>query len=446
MSPTSSTTSGQTTSGALPCDVSQILSTKCQMCHGATPANGAPMPLVTAADLNAPAKSNAMLKVYQMVLMRVQDTARPMPPDPTQHLSDAMIATLQTWANGGAKPGTACTGTESGGAAGSGGPAAGSGSTMATAGAGSVAPPNDADIEKCYELRAHGQSMPGDTTKYTAPPGETYTSFIFKAPWTTPVQGLRFRHLADNMAVLHHWLLYSESDTSKKDGDVDECQLGGPTGFLCGSATTRALITGWAPGRGDFELPGDVGLELPKPGELMAVEFHYYNQGDSPAQDQSGPEICVTSKFRPNTASVSWLGTENISVPANSKADATGTCKPARKGMNSTDPIHILFSWPHEHKAGRHLKSIVNRAGGMKETLIDTDFSFDYQTLHDTPLLLNPGDSVDTTCSYENTTPNTISFGQSTTAEMCFNFTYAWPAHALDNPSSMLGAATNSCF
>jgi Copper type II ascorbate-dependent monooxygenase, C-terminal domain len=440
------TTSSGTVSGSVPCDVGQILSSKCQSCHGATPSNGAPMSLVTAADLNAPAKSNPMLKVYELALMRVQDRARPMPPDPTQHLSDDMIATLQSWANAGAKPGPACTAANGGAAGGS--PAAGSGGATAlpSAGAGSTVPPNDADIEKCYELRAHGQPMPGDTTKYTVPSGETYTSFIFKTPWTTPVQGLRFRHLPDNMAVLHHWLLYSESDTSLADGAVDGCELGGPTGFLCGQATSRSLITGWAPGRGDFELPGDVGLELPGPGALLAIEFHYYNQSDNTASDQSGAEICVTSKFRPNTASVSWLGTENISIPASSRGDASGTCTPARKGMNSTDPIHILFSWPHMHKTGRHLASIVNRAGGMKETLIDTDFSFDYQILHDTPLLLNPGDTVSTTCSFENTTPATISFGQSTTAEMCFNFTYAWPAHALDHPGGGLGAASNVCL
>jgi hypothetical protein len=277
------------------------------------------------------------------------------------------------------------------------------------------------------------------------PTNETYTSFIFKAPWTKPVQGLRFRHLADNASVLHHWLLFSET-ANVADGAVSPCDLDGPTGILCGAADTRALITGWAPGRGDFALPADVGLELPAPGKLLAVELHYYNSSNAPAMDHSGVEVCTTSKFRTNTASVSWLGTENISIPPKSSGTAAGVCAPARKGMNATDPIHVLFSWPHMHKLGNHLKSVVNRAGGTTEPMYDGAFSFEFQRLYDTPVLLNPGDTVTTTCTFDNTTDREINFGASTQMEMCFNFTYAWPAHALDKPTGTIGESTNACF
>ena len=404
------------------------------------------MALVTYADLMAPAKSNPMRKVYQLVAERVEDRARPMPPDPTKRLSDTLIGQSKSWATSGAAAGAACaTPTTSAGAAGA--PAAGSGGMPTVgggAGAGAVGE-RAADIEECFELRAHGQPSPTDKTAYTVPPGETYTSVIFKAPWTKPVQGLRFRHLADNAAVLHHWLLFSET-ANMPEGAVEECQLAGPTGFLCGAATTRSLITGWAPGRKDFELPADVGLELPAPGALMAVEFHYYNQGASTAQDKSGVEVCVSSKFRKNTASVSWLGTETIEIPAKSKGTAAGTCNPLRTGMNATDPIHVLYSWPHMHKLGTHLKSVVNRKGGMQEVLYDGDFNFEFQVVHDSPMLLNPGDTVTTTCSFDNTTNGLVTFGQSTTMEMCFNFAYAWPAHALDNPGGAIGSSPNSCL
>lgn len=339
--------------------------------------------------------------------------------------------------------------------AGAGAPAAGgAGGTMAgVAGAGGMGPVAGgaangmpADAEKCYELRAHGQPMASDTSKYSAPTGETYTSFIFKAPWTTPVQGLRFRHLPDNAAVLHHWLLYKENDPIALDGQLDACALDGPTGFLCGQASTRELITGWAPGRKDFNLPEGVGLELPPPGGLMAVEFHYFNTTGSLASDRSGVEICVTSKFRPNTASVSWLGTETISVPGGTTGTASGTCTPGRAGMNTTEPIHVLYSWPHMHKLGTHLKSVVNRKAGSTEVMYDGEFNFESQLMHDSPLLLMPGDTVTTTCTFKNTTTLPVGFGPSTGEEMCFNFTYAWPAHALDNPGGVIGGAANTCL
>ena len=75
------------------------------------PLNGAPMSLVTLADLTAPAHSDMSHKVYELVAMRIQDRARPMPPDPTKRVSDASIEVyvlLQSWAAGGAQPGAAC--------------------------------------------------------------------------------------------------------------------------------------------------------------------------------------------------------------------------------------------------------------------------------------------------------------------------------------------------
>ena len=43
----------------LPCAVQTVLEKNCQSCHAASPKFGAPMPLVTRANLLAPAKSNA---------------------------------------------------------------------------------------------------------------------------------------------------------------------------------------------------------------------------------------------------------------------------------------------------------------------------------------------------------------------------------------------------
>jgi hypothetical protein len=92
------------------------------------------------------------------------------------------------------------------------------------------------------------------------------------------------------------------------------------------------------------------------------------------------------------------------------------------------------------------MKSVVTRKSGPQEIMYDGAFSFESQLLHDTPLLLNPGDTVTTTCTFQNTTAGVVGFGQSTTQEMCYNFTYAWPAHALDNPGAELGGASNTCL
>src|SRR5438046_2282988 len=60
--------------GGLPCDVGDVLVSRCQSCHGSTPLYGAPMSLVTYADTQAPARSNPSLRVWQMMQMRVHAT------------------------------------------------------------------------------------------------------------------------------------------------------------------------------------------------------------------------------------------------------------------------------------------------------------------------------------------------------------------------------------
>jgi hypothetical protein len=65
------------TSSSLPCDVDAVLASNCRQCHTAPPRFGAPMPLVTYADLEAPARSDPTKKVYELVEQRVHDDARP---------------------------------------------------------------------------------------------------------------------------------------------------------------------------------------------------------------------------------------------------------------------------------------------------------------------------------------------------------------------------------
>jgi len=52
--------------------------------------------------------------------------------------------------------------------------------------------------------------------------------------------------------------------------------------------------------------------------------------------------------------------------------------------------------------------------------------------------VLNPGDTVITTCIYDNTTDRAVTFGENTQNEMCFNFATYYPMNGLS--CSGLGA------
>jgi mono/diheme cytochrome c family protein len=89
-------TSGAISSDGLPCDVDALLGTYCRACHGARPSGGAPMSLVTYADLLAPAKSNPSTRVVDLCLTRIHDTALPMPPSPPAPSASEVMA-LSNW-------------------------------------------------------------------------------------------------------------------------------------------------------------------------------------------------------------------------------------------------------------------------------------------------------------------------------------------------------------
>ena len=81
-----STGDGGAVSG-LPCDVATLLESKCVSCHSSPPSGGAPMAMLTYADLTAPAPSAPGETVAQRSVARMQDATSPMPPggapDPT---------------------------------------------------------------------------------------------------------------------------------------------------------------------------------------------------------------------------------------------------------------------------------------------------------------------------------------------------------------------------
>ena len=124
----------------------------------------------------------------------------------------------------------------------------------------------------------------------------------------------------------------------------------------------------------------------------------------------------------------------------------SGTCNPLREGMNSTDPIRILAFWPHMHTLGTNMKRVINRRGGMSETVFDKPFDFDRQIHHPVDLQLMLGDTLTATCTFNNATDKGVPFGESTDTEMCYQFVYSYPAHALENHVLSLLGATNTCW
>lgn len=323
------------------------------------------------------------------------------------------------------------------GIAGMGG-AAGVGGVAGMAGMGGSGGTGQPAVETCYEFRNHGQPVSGDTSKYPIAPGEQYVCNHFVIPWTGDVEMTRYETLYDNQIVLHHWLLY-DVPGGAIDGTFEPC-IG--THVL----QDAQLVAGWAVGSNDVEMPPDVGLRMPDSQRSFLLEWHFYNTSPEVQEDGSGIRICVVpAGTREKTAGMTWLGTENFNgpagMPAGVESEFSGTCY-----NDSNQPITIFRMWPHMHQWGRNMQSVVGRTGGAIEEVFNKPFDFNYQISYESNIVLMPGESITSTCRFNNMSLSNVAFGPSSDQEMCYQFAFSYPAGELDNGVPSLVGATNTCW
>jgi uncharacterized membrane protein len=81
--------------GTIPAAVSTVLQAKCQACHGLTPMNGAPISLVSYADVHV---NFGPVPTYQVIDLLIQPGADPhMPFESAPPLTAAEFMTLESW-------------------------------------------------------------------------------------------------------------------------------------------------------------------------------------------------------------------------------------------------------------------------------------------------------------------------------------------------------------
>src|SRR5260370_11854009 len=84
---------------SLPCDVAQLLVTRCQSCHGVPPTPPSLMPLMTNRDLTRPSLADPNKTYAQESVIRMENATLPMPPAPYARATFAEIGILQNWIN-----------------------------------------------------------------------------------------------------------------------------------------------------------------------------------------------------------------------------------------------------------------------------------------------------------------------------------------------------------
>jgi hypothetical protein len=394
------------TNHGLPCAVADALTAACGGCHGEVPSFGAPIPLVTYADLMVPSVGDPTRKVHEVVAERLVTDVKPMPP--TGDITDEQRAVILDWIAAGAPE-------------------------DATADCGDTPEPEPDPVgpqalpcEPTFEVRAHA---PGSEAPFAVPAvgaEDLYQCFAFQAPFTEPTQAIAWAPIIDDERVVHHWILY-RTQQPQEDGGVFPCDVS--------LQLSADFVAGWAPGGENVIMPPTVGLELGKPGDWYILQLHYHNAaGYEDSADASGVAFCTPPTPEPNTAGVLTLGTVNLAIPPGAvNHTEVGNCG----GLQTLfwPELHIIGSSPHMHELGRAMKTVVHRGGAVAHTVIDKPFNFESQLMYfnDTEIVVGPGDRLETTCTFDNPGSTQVGFGEGTGDEMCFNFVLAYPIDQLGN-------------
>ncbi len=207
----------------------------------------------------------------------------------------------------------------------------------------------------------------------------------------------------------HHSVL-TYSTTATPLGDYD-CSVG---------ALDFQMIYAAGLNTDDLLFPTNIAMKVPA-GQYVNLNIHLFNASDNDESGMSGVLVkTITAAEAANytMADMTFAGNGNFTIPAGQTMNVTGGC-------NAPNEWHIFDLWPHMHMLGTHQKVVIGSA-----TPLDTDYSFAEQRNYPQATVIDvpKGTPIQTTCTFTNTTTADVSFGESSTDEMCFTGLYKYPA------------------
>ena len=188
-----------------------------------------------------------------------------------------------------------------------------------------------------------------------------------------------------------------------------------------GQAIMGNIIYASGVGTNPLEFPPGVGLKL-HAGDELTLQLHLFNTALEPLSGVSGIEVVeIAPEDLQQEADIFLPGPLDLNILPNQVTTETGTCT-----VTSEQSLFAVF--PHMHQLGTHFKTTLT-IGGVDSVLHDGDYDFIHQAfIAFDPVQLKAGDSITTECTWNNTTPQSVSWGESSTTEMCFSILYRFPA------------------
>ncbi len=379
--------SGDDVAGDVPTwevEVSPIVGRACVGCHH--PGGVGQGDFTTFAGASAYAVAmKAATDAGRMPPAAMDATCRPYVGHERLAISDDEVAAIAAWADGGAPEGAAIA---------------------------ALVPPEltlaGADVEATVPI-AHSVT-PGDD-------GNEYHCQVLVNPFTETTYITGFDVIVDEASVVHHTLLAVDggADAGAASGDADLTD-----GWDCRTPIAENdwnILHAWAPGMEPTAFP-EGGMKV-EPGDQIVLQMHYFAD-EAGTIDQSGYRFRTAASADPEIF-MAPLGPTGFRV-ADGEVEAVQEDYVNDYGVDIT--VHGVF--PHMHLYGVGYQSAVVDGGTETCLARDDDWDFGHQMtyLYEEPAIWGQGATLTTSCTYDNTSGDTLTYGEGTNQEMCFFLFY----------------------
>ncbi len=381
-------------------DVRPILESNCANCH------------VAGGEGIAPFGLSSFDEVKPLATLIADSTGEkrmpPWPPsqecaelDHARVLSDADIATIREWADGGAPEGEESE---------------------------YVAPEQAA----LAELGAPDLTIDIGTDYKPNPPVaggiDDYHCFIVEPGITEDVWLNTHVTKPSNMQVAHHMLMHAVPGDQLQALRDREAESEGP-GYTCfgGPQVPGAtLLGGWVPGSIASAHPPGHGIRIPA-GSVFVVQMHYNTISDPDGTDRTAIDLHFTDGAPDRELQLQAMAQPGLNIPAGESNDVETT------SLTLPANVEVFGIAPHMHLLGTSTRAWAESPNGDETCLIDIPkWDFSWQGFYATkdPIVLERGTTVNVECTYDNSpdnqpegrSPQDVRWGDGTYDEMCITY------------------------
>jgi hypothetical protein len=228
---------------------------------------------------------------------------------------------------------------------------------------------------------------------------ERFVCFAADVPEDLVIDG--YRHEAQSQ--VHH-VIFSRAMAPEPDG-LAECDV------LFRNSWEPLFPTG--AGASEIEFPDGVGHKLTA-GEQLVLQLHLLNAAAEAVTDRVEIVMHRSHAADPRPVGTYVFGTLNVMLPPAQQSQIRGVCELEEK-------VELIAAFPHMHLLGQSLRFETGPSEAALEQVFERNpYDFDDQALTPIELTLDVGDFARVTCDYDNPYQQPITFGESTTNEMCF--------------------------